>query len=108
LKKDAKGADMEEAKKPTAREAMLAAIQQYAEEWKEGKTTLLSSPARTAVYLAMDGFEEAAAAKGVKKVLQALWDFINSKERTADHRLELAQLVANIAVLLREAEDQAC
>jgi L-lactate utilization protein LutC len=73
----------------TARESLLTAIQQYAEEWKEGKVTMLSSPARTAVYIAMDA----------QKVLQELWDFINSKERTSNHREELAFLVAKIAVL---------
>jgi nitrate/TMAO reductase-like tetraheme cytochrome c subunit len=99
---------MEEVKKPTAREAMLAAIQQYAEEWKEGKVTMLSSPARTAVYLAMDGLEAEAMATGTEKVLQELWGFINSEERTSDHRMELAKMVSKIAVMRREAEVRSC
>jgi hypothetical protein len=100
---------MEEAKKPTAREAMLAAIQQYAEEWKEGKSTL-SSPAKTAVYLAMDNFEEEAAAKGTERVLKKLCGFIGGEVRTSDyHQVDLVRLLLEkIAVMQREAEVRSC
>ena len=38
------------------RDPLLKAIQDYAQEWKEGKSTI-QSPAKTALYIALDRYD---------------------------------------------------
>ena len=54
-----------------ARDNLVEAIQEYAEAWKNGKVTYMSSPARTKLIIALDCLEFAVHDSAIENLQKA-------------------------------------